>query len=120
MNHVEKLDFLPGFALEGIPNRDSVKYADLYGIAAEAHTVFRGSLRYHGNKRCRKYVAIIFCIDDTTYLFLSFVGFIDIMKALKELGLIDTNPHTSLHPQGPDITWVNIKLERRIRSSKKC
>lgn len=50
MNYVNKLDILPGFALEGIPNRDSVKYADLYGIAAEAQTVFRGSLRYHGKK----------------------------------------------------------------------
>lgn len=50
MNYVKKLDILPGFALEGIPNRDSVKYADLYGIAAEAQTVFRGSLRYHGKK----------------------------------------------------------------------
>lgn len=50
MNHVQKLDILPGFALEGIPNRDSVKYADLYGIAAEAQTIFRGSLRYHGEK----------------------------------------------------------------------
>ena len=48
MNHVENLDFLPGFALEGIPNRDSVKYADLYGISAEVHTMLRGSLRYRG------------------------------------------------------------------------
>lgn len=30
------------------------------------------------------------------------------MKALNELGLIDTNPHTSLHPQGPEITWVIV------------
>lgn len=27
-------------------------------------------------------------------------------KALKEIGLIDENPHSYLHPQGPDITWV--------------
>lgn len=33
-------------------------------------------------------------------------GFIDMMKALNEIGLIDPNPHTSLHPQGPEITWV--------------
>lgn len=79
LNHSESLDFLPGFALEGIPNRDSVKYADLYGISAEAHTILRGSLRYR--------------------------GFIDMMKALKDIGLIDPNPHPSLHPQGPEITW---------------
>ena len=46
--HAKRLNILPGFALEGIPNRDSVKYADLYGISTEAHTVFRGSLRYEG------------------------------------------------------------------------
>lgn len=31
--------------LEGYPNRDSLKYRDLYGIP-EAHTVLRGTLRY--------------------------------------------------------------------------
>lgn len=31
--------------LEGYPNRDSLKYRDLYGIP-EAHTVIRGTLRY--------------------------------------------------------------------------
>ena len=30
------------------------------------------------------------------------------MKALKEIGLIDPNPHPSLHPQGPEITWVRV------------
>lgn len=49
------LDFLPGFALEGYPNRDSLRYAQLYGIAAEAHTMLRGSLRYRGIVRfCEK------------------------------------------------------------------
>lgn len=32
-------------SLEGYPNRDSLKYRDLYGIP-EAHTVIRGTLRY--------------------------------------------------------------------------
>ena len=31
--------------LEGYPNRDSLKYSDLYGIP-EAETVIRGTLRY--------------------------------------------------------------------------
>ena len=39
------MDFLPGFSLEGYPNRDSTIYTDLYGIR-EAHTVLRGTLRY--------------------------------------------------------------------------
>nr|XP_023694257.1 alpha-aminoadipic semialdehyde synthase, mitochondrial-like [Paramormyrops kingsleyae] len=41
------MDFMPGFDLEGLPNRDSTTYARLYGIES-AHTVLRGSLRYRG------------------------------------------------------------------------
>jgi len=50
MRRATKLDFLPGFALEGFPNRDSVRYADLYGIKGEAKTVLRGTLRYEGKR----------------------------------------------------------------------
>ncbi|XP_051150266.1 alpha-aminoadipic semialdehyde synthase isoform X2 [Andrographis paniculata] len=39
---------LPAFALECLPNRDSLVYGDLYGIQNEASTVFRGTLRYEG------------------------------------------------------------------------
>uniref|UniRef100_A0A8C5A6T8 Aminoadipate-semialdehyde synthase n=1 Tax=Gadus morhua TaxID=8049 RepID=A0A8C5A6T8_GADMO len=39
------MDFLPGFNLEGFPNRDSTKYAEPYGIQ-DAHTLIRGTLRY--------------------------------------------------------------------------
>lgn len=49
MRETQSLDFLPGFALEGFPNRDSTKYAKLYGIANESHTVLRGTLRFQGN-----------------------------------------------------------------------
>ncbi|KOB63531.1 putative Aminoadipic semialdehyde synthase, partial [Operophtera brumata] len=45
MSVARDLDFLPGFAFEGFPNRDSTMYASLYGIE-EAHTMFRGTLRY--------------------------------------------------------------------------
>lgn len=48
MKETQSLDFLPGFALEGFPNRDSTKYAKLYGIANESHTVLRGTLRFKG------------------------------------------------------------------------
>jgi hypothetical protein len=48
MRETQSLDFLPGFALEGFPNRDSTKYAKLYGIANESHTVLRGTLRFKG------------------------------------------------------------------------
>ncbi|XP_044048132.1 alpha-aminoadipic semialdehyde synthase, mitochondrial isoform X6 [Siniperca chuatsi] len=39
------MDFLPGFNLEGFPNRDSTKYAEPYGIET-AHTLVRGTLRF--------------------------------------------------------------------------
>lgn len=39
---------LPAFALECLPNRNSLVYGDLYGIGDEASTIFRGTLRYEG------------------------------------------------------------------------
>ena len=41
------MNFLPGFNLEGYPNRDSTIYGELYGLR-EAHTLLRGTLRYAG------------------------------------------------------------------------
>ncbi|KVH94061.1 LOR/SDH bifunctional enzyme, conserved domain-containing protein, partial [Cynara cardunculus var. scolymus] len=38
----------PAFALEVLPNRNSLIYADIYGIINEASTIFRGTLRYEG------------------------------------------------------------------------
>jgi len=48
MNNTTDLDFLPGFSFEGFPNRDSTRYAKLYGIAAEVQTMLRGTIRYKG------------------------------------------------------------------------
>ncbi|KAJ1281347.1 hypothetical protein BS78_04G299100 [Paspalum vaginatum] len=39
---------LPAFALEHLPNRNSLIYGDLYGISKEASTVYRATLRYEG------------------------------------------------------------------------
>ncbi|GAV73991.1 AlaDh_PNT_C domain-containing protein/Saccharop_dh domain-containing protein/Saccharop_dh_N domain-containing protein/AlaDh_PNT_N domain-containing protein [Cephalotus follicularis] len=39
---------LPAFALECLPNRNSLVYGELYGIGHEASTIFRGTLRYEG------------------------------------------------------------------------
>ena len=44
LNSTRPLDFLPGFNLEGLPNRDSTKYQKVYGIEG-AHTVLRGTIR---------------------------------------------------------------------------
>ncbi|KAK4414933.1 Alpha-aminoadipic semialdehyde synthase, partial [Sesamum alatum] len=38
----------PAFALECLPNRNSLVYGELYGIENEASTIFRGTLRYEG------------------------------------------------------------------------
>ncbi|XP_022888117.1 alpha-aminoadipic semialdehyde synthase [Olea europaea var. sylvestris] len=43
-----RLADFPAFALECLPNRDSLIYGDLYGIENEASTIFRGTLRYEG------------------------------------------------------------------------
>lgn len=56
------IDILPSLSIEHLPNRDSVPYGDAYGIP-EAHTVYRGTLRYR--------------------------GFADIMHNLRELGLLE-------------------------------
>ncbi|VVB10580.1 unnamed protein product [Arabis nemorensis] len=39
---------LPAFALECLPNRNSLVYGEHYGIESEASTIFRGTLRYEG------------------------------------------------------------------------
>ncbi|KAA8534721.1 hypothetical protein F0562_029837 [Nyssa sinensis] len=43
-----RIPSLPAFALEVLPNRNSLVYGDLYGIGREASTIFRGTLRYEG------------------------------------------------------------------------
>lgn len=78
MDNIHEIDFLPGFNLEGYPNRDSTIYQDTYGIQS-AETILRGSLRYK--------------------------GYSSIVKGLYALGLLSENPHPSLHPKGPEITW---------------
>lgn len=75
MSVARELDFLPGFAFEGFPNRDSTKYAELYGIQ-DAHTMFRGTMRYKGTKylcssissRYKQYL-YIFSLSFYTYFY---------------------------------------------------
>ncbi|KAK6638413.1 hypothetical protein RUM44_008842 [Polyplax serrata] len=78
MNSAHDMDFLPGFALEGFANRDSLSYIEAYGLH-DAHTVLRGTLRYK--------------------------GFSDTIKSMQKLGLISLEPKPALHPNGPDLTW---------------
>lgn len=72
------MDFLPGFSLEGYPNRDSTIYSELYGIN-EASTILRGTLRYK--------------------------GYVDAVKGLVVLGLLNPQSTPVLHENGPELTW---------------
>ncbi|XP_034541480.1 alpha-aminoadipic semialdehyde synthase, mitochondrial [Notolabrus celidotus] len=71
MDSTVPMDFLPGFSLEGFPNRDSTKYAEPYGIET-AHTLVRGTLR--------------------------FKGFSKAMSGFVKLGLINSEPRPIQHP----------------------
>lgn len=90
MESVEPMNFLPGFHLEGYPNRDSTIYGDLYGIR-EAHTLLRGTLRY--------------------------AGYTDVIKGLVRIGLLSPNQHPALHSQGPDVTWRQLMCKLLGHSS---
>ncbi|ORZ00118.1 Saccharopine dehydrogenase-domain-containing protein [Syncephalastrum racemosum] len=58
----------PGFAFEGLANRNALGYADIYGLGSlnDMDTMFRGTLRYK--------------------------GYSDLMYAFKRLGFLDLNP----------------------------
>lgn len=81
MDNPLDVNFLPGFSLEGYPNRDCIAYKDIYKIS-NAKTIFRGTLRYK--------------------------GFCDVMKGLQLIGLLSSEAHPSLHSKGPEITWRKL------------
>lgn len=84
------LNFLPGFSLEGFPNRDSTIYAKEYGIES-AHTILRGTIRYK--------------------------GFTDAAIALNTMGLFDSTDDAQLHPDGPEISWKGYMCGKFGKSS---
>ncbi|XP_053741901.1 alpha-aminoadipic semialdehyde synthase, mitochondrial [Synchiropus splendidus] len=79
MDSTTEMDFLPGFNLEGFPNRDSTKYADSYGIQT-AHTLVRGTLRFR--------------------------GFSKAMSGFVKLGLINSEPYPAL--QSSPVSWKEL------------
>ncbi|XP_036374134.1 alpha-aminoadipic semialdehyde synthase, mitochondrial [Megalops cyprinoides] len=81
LDSVAPMDFLPGFNLEGFPNRDSTKYAEPYGINS-AHTLIRGTLR--------------------------FKGFSTAMSGFVKLGLINTEPCPMLDPTATPVSWKEL------------
>ncbi|XP_026430070.1 alpha-aminoadipic semialdehyde synthase-like [Papaver somniferum] len=70
---------LPAFALECLPNRNSLVYGDFYGIGDEASTIFRGTLRYEGT-----------------------IG--EIMACLAKIGFFNTEPHPA-PKEGKTVTF---------------
>ncbi|KAK3608349.1 hypothetical protein CHS0354_030804 [Potamilus streckersoni] len=87
---VTDLNFMPGFNLEGFPNRDSIAYLKHYNIET-ATTCLRGTIRYK--------------------------GFTDVAKGLIKLGLFDSQEVPSLHPKGPEKTWREFMCEKFGRPS---
>ncbi|RVE71268.1 hypothetical protein OJAV_G00050070 [Oryzias javanicus] len=81
MDSTSLMDFLPGFNLEGFPNRDSTNYAVPYGIQT-AHTLIRGTLR--------------------------FKGFSKAMSAFVKLGLINSEPCPFLQRASSPISWKDL------------
>ena len=78
----QQVSIYPAFALEVLPNRDSISYKDVYGLK-DAHTIFRGTLRYQ--------------------------GFASMMSVLAKLDLFDSKPVDYLMPGAPPMTWVRGK-----------
>lgn len=89
LDAVEDLTFMPGFNLEGFPNRDSTIYSAEYGIGS-AHTILRGTIRYK--------------------------GFTEAVKSLITMGLFSTEPDAHLHPNGPEISWKEYMCSKFDKS----
>ncbi|XP_004602117.3 alpha-aminoadipic semialdehyde synthase, mitochondrial [Sorex araneus] len=81
LNSVTPMDYFPGLNLEGYPNRDSTKYADIYGIQS-AHTLLRGTLRYQ--------------------------GYAKVLNGLIKLGLINRDAFPALHPGAKQLSWKEL------------
>ncbi|XP_038174421.1 alpha-aminoadipic semialdehyde synthase, mitochondrial isoform X2 [Arvicola amphibius] len=81
LDSVTSMDYFPGLNLEGYPNRDSTKYAEIYGIPS-AHTLLRGTLRYKGYSKALN-------------------GFV-------KLGLINREAYPALQPEANPLTWKQL------------
>ncbi|XP_036086878.1 alpha-aminoadipic semialdehyde synthase, mitochondrial isoform X5 [Rousettus aegyptiacus] len=81
LDAVTPMDYYPGLNLEGYPNRDSTKYAEVYGIPS-AHTLLRGTLRYKGYAKALN-------------------GFV-------KLGLINRDAFPALGPEAKPLTWKEL------------
>ncbi|KAM6937642.1 alpha-aminoadipic semialdehyde synthase, mitochondrial [Xenentodon cancila] len=85
MDSATPMDFLPGFNLEGFPNRDSTKYAEPYSIQT-AHSLIRGTLR--------------------------FKGFSKAMSGFVKLGLINAEPSPVLQQTSSPVSWRELLCQQ--------
>ncbi|KAB0398173.1 hypothetical protein E2I00_000226 [Balaenoptera physalus] len=94
LDSVTPMDYFPGLNLESYPNRDSTKYAEIYGIPS-AHTLLRGTLRYKGYAKALN-------------------GFV-------KLGLINRDAFPALRPDANPLSWKELLCDLvGISSSSKC
>ena len=85
---VQQHPFYSPLNLEGIPNRDSLKYEGLYGLQG-VQTMLRGTLRYN--------------------------GFCELMRAFRAIGLISVDPLPSQFANYS--TWSQVTLQLLPTSS---
>ncbi|XP_017369381.2 alpha-aminoadipic semialdehyde synthase, mitochondrial, partial [Cebus imitator] len=81
LDAVTSMDFFPGLNLEGYPNRDSTKYAEIYGISS-AHTLLRGTLRYK--------------------------GYMKALNGFVKLGLINREAFPAFRPEANPLSWKEL------------
>lgn len=79
----EETNLFPDLPMESFPNRDSVKYREVYSIP-EASTIIRSTLRYR--------------------------GFCGIALGLLKLGLLKDTEHQRLRPDAAPLRWVRAVL----------
>ncbi|KAI6221387.1 Alanine dehydrogenase PNT and Saccharopine dehydrogenase domain containing protein [Aphelenchoides fujianensis] len=83
LDDLHPIGWMPGFSLVGYPNRDSTKYAEIYGVERECRTLIRGTLRYR--------------------------GFVEAIRALEAAGMLEATKRDFLSPlQGPDLNWRQL------------
>uniref|UniRef100_H2Y796 Uncharacterized protein n=1 Tax=Ciona savignyi TaxID=51511 RepID=H2Y796_CIOSA len=120
MHATQPVKFMPGFRLEGFPNRDSIKYKGQYGIE-EATTVFRGTLRYEvgesvvGGMRWCGWGYGVFHNPIVNYLTMnvSLQGFAD-CHSLMKISLMNNSMDWCLRK------WVGTTIDCRLLWEAKC
>ncbi|KAG2654521.1 hypothetical protein PVAP13_1NG520900 [Panicum virgatum] len=92
-----RLPELPAFALEHLPNRNSLIYGDLYGITKEASTIYRATLRYEGFSEIMATLSKIGFFDAANHPLLqdanrpTYKGFLDELLNADNISTITTN-----------------------------